>query len=270
MEISQHLVDDYHNDGAVLLRGAFSGEWISRLQAAVDRDMEDPGPMVRYNTPAGGAGHFFVDFCLWERWGAVRDFVFNSPAAAIAARFMGATKVNYYHDHLIVKEPGTPERTPWHHDQPYYPLDGDQVLSFWLPLDPVPQPICVEFVKGSHLWEHWFPPQYFKGGSGDMLHDDASKFAAIPDFDARRDEFTFLSWELELGDCVVFHGRTVHGASGNPSATARRRAFATRWLGDDIRYAEREGRVSPPIQGHGLAPGDPVDSETFPVVWREP
>jgi hypothetical protein len=32
---------------------------------------------------------------------------------------------------------GTLERTPWHHDQPYYPVDGEQIVSLWMPLDPV-------------------------------------------------------------------------------------------------------------------------------------
>jgi len=36
---------------------------------------------------------------------------------------------------------------------------------------------------------------------------------------------------LQPGDCVIFHMRTVHGASGNSSAFHQRRVLATRWLG---------------------------------------
>ena len=38
---------------------------------------------------------------------------------------------------MLVKEPGTAARTPWHHDQSYYPVDGDDLCSLWIPVDPV-------------------------------------------------------------------------------------------------------------------------------------
>lgn len=33
----------------------------------------------------------------------------------------------FYHDHVLVKEPGAESETPWHQDQPYYPVDGFKV-----------------------------------------------------------------------------------------------------------------------------------------------
>ena len=50
---------------------------------------------------------------------------------------MGARQVRLYHDHLLVKEPGTRQPTPWHQDQPYYNVDGRQTCSVWMPVDPV-------------------------------------------------------------------------------------------------------------------------------------
>ena len=255
----------YRADGAICLRGAFSLDWIERLRDAVDADMREPGPMVRINTPKGAPGFFFVDFQLWQRHAAVRDFVFHSPAARLAQRLMGSTEVVYYHDHLLVKEPGTQERTPWHHDQPYYPIDGEQIVSFWLPLDPVDRATCVEYVKGSHRWGRWFQPKFFRQGGVDLAVSDP-RFEPLPDLDASRAEHEFLAWDLEPGDVIAFHALTLHGASGNLSTTRRRRAFATRWCGDDARYARRVGQVSPPIDGHGLEPGDRLACTTFPKV----
>ena len=51
--------------------------------------------------------------------------------------------------------------TPWHHDQPYYPVDGDQAVSIWMPLDHVPRDTCVQFVQGSHLGNRWYFPRKF-------------------------------------------------------------------------------------------------------------
>ena len=136
----QPLSDDdvaaFQRDGAVCLRRVFDLDWLALIAEDVERDKREPGPMVRRNTPAGNPGEFFVDFQLWTRWEGCRRFVMESPAAGVAARMLGAERIAYYHDHLLVKEPGTRERTPWHHDQPYYPVDGEMVGSIWLPLDP--------------------------------------------------------------------------------------------------------------------------------------
>ncbi|MDP6873642.1 MAG: phytanoyl-CoA dioxygenase family protein [Alphaproteobacteria bacterium] len=264
--ITDDEVAAYERDGAVLLRGLFDLEWIELLREAVEADKKTPGRMVRHNTPPGGSGEFFVDFQLWQRWEGAKRFALEGPGGAIAARMMGAKSVNYYHDHLLVKEPGTQERTPWHHDQPYYPVEGWMVGSIWLPLDPVPEEICVDFIPGSHKWNRWFAPQFFKSGNPELQVQDP-RFESIPDFEAQRGQYELLSWQLEPGDCIFFHGLVVHGASGNPSPQGRRRAYATRWLGEDARYAARAGQISPPLEGHGLQPGDAMDCEMFPRVW---
>ena len=51
--------------------------------------------------------------------------------------------------------------TPWHHDQSYYPVDGEDIVSLWIPVDPVPKEACVTFVEGSHRWGKWFVPRLF-------------------------------------------------------------------------------------------------------------
>lgn len=262
-------IEAYRRDGAVCLRGVVGADWIERLRAAVDADMAAPGPMARENTPPGGGGRFFVDFQLWRRHADVRAFVFESPAAEIAAALMGSPTANWYHDHLLVKEPGTAERTPWHHDQPYYPIDGDQICSLWIPLDPVPRETCVEYVRGSHRWGRWFAPRFFRQGGVDLAVQDP-RFEPVPDIDAERDRHEFLAWSLEPGDCIAFHALTLHGAPGNASTTRRRRAWAARFTGADARYAARVGQVSPPILDHGLSPGDAMTCEMFPAVWPRP
>jgi hypothetical protein len=51
---------------------------------------------------------------------------------------MGSESVVFYHEHVLTKEKGTSKATPWHHDQPYYPCDGDLNCTIWIPVDPVP------------------------------------------------------------------------------------------------------------------------------------
>ena len=262
--IDSQLVKQYQEDGAICLRQVIEPTWLEAIAAAIDEDMQNPGPLARVNTPQGAPGLFFVDFQLWQRHDACRGFVFNSPMASIAAQLMGSQRVFWYHDHLLVKEPGTAESTPWHHDQPYYPVDGEQLVSFWIPMDPVSKDTCVEYIRGSHRWGRWFSPKYFRKDKDFVVQDP--RFETIPDFDAQRDQHEFLSWELEPGDMIAFHALAVHGAPGNRSSSRRRRAWAMRWLGDDARYASRVGAISPPLEGHGLKPGDAFGVAMFPEV----
>ena len=108
-------------------------------------------------------GRFFGDVELAHRLPAFMRFVRESPAAGYAGLIMGSSKVNYFDDHLLVKEPGTGKPSPWHQDQPYWAVSGRQVCSLWLPLDPVSRDIAVEFVKGSHYWQE-FSPYHFEDG----------------------------------------------------------------------------------------------------------
>ena len=259
-------IADYRRDGIACLRGAIPAAWIAALARGVERNMAAPGPCAKRYTPEGKPGLFFGDYCNWPRIAEFRDFFMQSPAAAIAGRLMDANKVNLFHEHVLVKEPGTEEPTPWHHDQPYYFVDGDQICSLWIPLDPVARETCPRYVAGSHRWGKWYVPARFADGK-DHPNKEA-KFESVPDIDAAPDKYRILSWELAPGDCLAFHGLTVHGAPPNRSAN-RRRGFAARFTGDDAVFTLRAGYMSPPPPASGgPKPGAPMDSEAFPVVWR--
>ena len=117
----------YERDGVVLIRKAFSSDWLFFLAGAMDEAMASPGPNAE--ELAGGSGRFFADLEMALRLPAFRKFALESPAAEIAGRIMGATRVNFFYDQLLVKEPGTSARTPWHQDQPYWAISGRQVRS---------------------------------------------------------------------------------------------------------------------------------------------
>ena len=59
----------------------------------------------------------------------------------------------------------------------------------------------------------------------------------------------------------------VHGAFGNPSPSQIRRALATRWCGDDVRYFRGKGESAIPTSDPGLNNGDLLDCALFPRVY---
>lgn len=258
--ITDDEIAAYERDGIVCLRGAFDSGWIDFMGDAVDRAMAAPG--THGEEYARDGGRFFGDLDLWQRHEAFRRFVFDSPAAEIAGTVMRSSKVNFFYDQLLVKEPGTAERTPWHQDQPYWAVAGRQVCSLWVPFDPVAEETCVEYVAGSHAWPE-FSPYHFADGSPYA----GTGLPPLPDIEAERGRHRILRYALQPGDCLVFQAMIVHGAPGNRTSQ-RRRALATRWTGDDARYCVRPGEVAIPTSDPGLAHGDAMDCELFPVVWR--
>ncbi|MGK0169723.1 MAG: ectoine hydroxylase-related dioxygenase (phytanoyl-CoA dioxygenase family) [Gammaproteobacteria bacterium] len=262
--INEQTTVEYETQGAVCLRGVFEPQWLAMLAAGVEENMRAPGPHAKYYTEAGAPGYFFGDYCNWQRIEPYRQFALESPAAEIAGALMRSQKVNFFHEHVLVKEPATSDRTPWHHDQPYWVVDGRQVVSLWVPLDPVARDVCVEFIAGSHRWGKWFAPKRF----ADNNDHPGAQGEAVPDIDSEREQHQVLSWALAPGDCIAFHALTLHGAPGNNSASVRRRAVATRWTGDDARFVRREGFMSPPFDDVHLDIGAPMDSPHFPIVYR--
>jgi len=267
--VSAASVRAFRCDGVTVLRGPFA-DWVAPLRAGVEKNLAQPGPWVRHLTPDGNPGRFFGDYCNWQRIPEYREFVERSPLGEIAAALTGAREVRFFHEHVLVKEPGTLERTPWHHDQPYYSLDCEKCCSLWIPLDRIARETCPEFVVGSHRWGRWFAPTRF---SGERLDRDGADegLEPVPDIDAHRGEYDIVSWALAPGDAIAFHFLTVHGAPANRTAS-RRRGFSARVVGEDARWAARSGPTSPPFpELHArLAHGDPIEGlPEFPVIWRK-
>ena len=259
--VTQAERDTYERDGVVCLRGIFPQGWLDFLAGAIEEAMANPGPHAEEYEGKDGSGRFFGDLELAERLPSFRKFAAESPAAEIAGRLMGASRINFFYDQLLVKEPGTAARTPWHQDQPYWAVSGRQVCSLWLPLDPVPENVSVEYVCGSHRWPE-YNPAHFSDGSPYA----STGLPTLPDIDSERSRHRIAAFEMKPGDCLAFQAMIVHGAPGN-RGHHRRRALSTRWAGDDARYLVRKGEVSIPTTDPGLAHGDRLDSKRFPLFW---
>ena len=263
--VTERDIETYERDGVACIRGAFSKEWFDLLAQGVEKDIATPGPLHTIQQTEGDSGFFLTDFCMSQRLPEFRRFICESPAGGIAAALMRSKRTNFFYDAIWVKGAGTPKRTRWHQDQPYYSVDGQHMCIFWLPLDPVSKDVSLELIRGSHKWGRWFQPELTR--SGKDLYPDTDAFERMPDIQAERAKYDIVSFDMQRGDIIAFHGMVVHGAPGNPNQQSRRRALSTIWLGDDAVYAERPGPVRPLFQGHGLKPGDAMDCDYFPRVW---
>ncbi len=260
------LQSDFARAGAVVLRNLLSPAQVQVLREGIDDNMARPSPAAKTASRPDDPGLFVEDFCNWRRNARYRAVIFRSRLPAVAAELMASHTARFHHDHMLTKEAGTRQRTPWHQDQPYYNIEGRQNVSFWIPVDPVSRAATLEFVAGSHLGP-WLMPRSFMDNEAKWFPEGS--LAALPDIEADRAAHTILGWELQPGDAVAFHMLTLHSAAGSPS---RRRVFSARFIGDDARHAPRAWRTSPEFSGLAdeLAAGAPFDGPLFPIAFPSP
>ena len=257
--VTTAMVSDFQRDGVVLVKGLWR-DWVTQLREGVARNMAEPGPHAAENLKPGEAGRFFDDYCNWQRIPEFEQVIRQSQVAEVAAQLMQSSRVQMFHDHVLIKEPGTAKPTPWHQDGPYYFVAGRQTISFWSPLDPV-QEASLRCVAGSHLWPKEVLPKRWLADTS--FYPDPDLYMPVPDPDA--EAMPVREWAMEPGDAVAFDYLTLHGARGNETGQ-RRRAFSLRLVGDDARYVERPGPTSPPFAGHGMVAGQRLREDWFPVL----
>ena len=261
-------IERFQRDGAVCIRGLFRPAEMALLRDAIDENLAHLSPRAKIASGAGDPGRFVEDFCNWQDNAGYRRFIHESAVAETAGRLMRSSTVRLYHDHMLTKEPGTRQRTPWHQDQPYYNVEGRQNASFWIPVDSVSRESTLEFVAGSHLGP-WRMPRTFLDAQARWFPEGT--LADLPNIEADRGAFPILGWQLEPGDAVCFHMLTLHGAPG-VAGPHRRRVFSVRFLGDDMTHAPRRWRTSPEFPGlsEELPEGSPMIHPLFPELWRAP
>jgi ectoine hydroxylase-related dioxygenase (phytanoyl-CoA dioxygenase family) len=262
--ITAETVAEFARDGVACVRAALDPSQLAAAARAIDAVLASPGPLAQVASGSDDPGMFTEDFCRWQQIPEIEDLARHSRLPAVAAALMATPQVRFYHDHVLVKEGRTRQRTPWHQDQPYYNVDGRGV-SAWIPVDPVPADGCLELIAGSHLGP-WLLPRTFLTNEARWF--PAGSLAELPDIEADRGAYDIRRFDLEPGDAIFFDFLTMHGAPGFPFES-RRRVLSLRYLSAEARHAPRRWRTSPPFHDlHTELPdGAAMDHPLFPVVW---
>ena len=280
--ISDEEIETFWRDGVVCLRSAVSREWVELVAQAMEDWLASPqrfdltqygedvaqmhGARRPHGHGAGGsiAGRFYSGTDSWRHFDGLRRFACESALPGLVAALLRSSKVNLYEDSILIKEPGTPDKTYFHQDISYFHVEGEQICTSWLPVDPVTEVNGgLQFIKGSHRWGKCYRPNHFVT---DRPMDD-TEGEIVPDFHADRRDRVILQFDMQPGDVTVHHCRTLHGAPENASPTMRRRALSVRYCGDDARYRIRRGVPQKPHHA-GVADGDALDHPDCPVVWN--
>ena len=262
--VSTDHINAFVCDGALCIRGLLNAKEIAILREGIELNLTSLSPRAKVASAPDDPGYFVEDFCTWQKNPYYQKIIFETNLASVAAQLTLSDKVRLYHDHLLVKEPGTRQMTPWHQDQPYYNVAGKQNCSFWIPVDPVSRTSTLEFIAGSHLGP-WLMPRTFMDHQAKWFPEGSLQ--ELPNIEQARADFPIIGWEIEPGDVVCFHMLTLHMARG-VEGTHRRRVFSLRFLGDDMTHAPRPWPTSPDFPGLAdqLPAGAAMDHPLFPLV----
>lgn len=247
----------YRKAGAIRLSGVLDKDSLYSVREPIRRLTREGDrasiPLEERDT----YGRAFTQvFNLWRRDERVRALAFAPRLAALATELMGCNGVRMYHDQALFKE-ARGGHTPWHCDQFYWPVDTDNTITVWIPLQATSLAMGpLAFALESHT---------LTSGRDLQIGDESETTLGALLSDYEDDEQPF-----ELGDVSFHSGWTYHHARANNTDNARE-AFTIIYIDKDARlrtpsnsFEEFDARTWCP----GVKPGEVIDSELNPILYE--
>jgi len=271
--ISEEVVEEFQKNGVVFLQGFFSNHWLNLLRAGIKKNLNEPGPNQHIWSKEDEGQFTLYDSDNWRKIPEYENFIKNSNMKEVACQLLRTKKVNFFFDAIFVRSEGVQFSTPWHQDEPYWSIEGQDTVSIWMPLVDVRKQSALAFVPGSHLSGKKFKQQDF-GQLNPEKKDNvrhvtfSDEWELLPNIDEDRKKYKVISWDMKAGDCVAFNARIIHGGGGNLLPGHSLKVFNTQWLGDDVRVSFRSYGMDPDhsqkMKKHGMKSGDLVDGRVYP------
>eukprot|EP00929_Paragymnodinium_shiwhaense_P082996 TRINITY_DN44029_c0_g1_i2.p1 TRINITY_DN44029_c0_g1~~TRINITY_DN44029_c0_g1_i2.p1 ORF type:complete len:445 (-),score=68.68 TRINITY_DN44029_c0_g1_i2:270-1604(-) len=246
-EVSPEDIERFRRDGVLHVRGALRS-WAPFLQQVTDHQLQNPS--IWSVIGKGGDVYEYLQRNLWMTNDGFRDAFYYSPLGHVLAQLCGSAELRLSTDMLQVN-PQSP--LGWHQDNQNGPIDNAYAVRWWLAMDSsgpggagVP-----EFLVGSHRNASVGPDATsVDGSSGDL-----------PSFS------NSTCFEVEPGDLIVWHVRTVHRLLPTDS---QRRAWGGTSVVQGAKYAP-QGAASAisDLGGHDLEAGMPLSGPYFPRIFPQ-
>ena len=272
--LNDNEIKKFNEDGAIRLKGKFQKNWIKKLKVGISKAKANPSPRFTNHTKDQNLPSYLEDFWTWNLHEEFTDFVYNSPTAKIASELLKAKRINLVMDNWFYREAGSKSKPPFHHDISYFDFEGSMCV-LWLPLEPVNKQDAIAWVKGSHLWNKLFLRTRFNDGhkvDGVAGVVNGKKYEITPDILKNKNNYEFLEWDLEVGDCVYFDIRTLHGALYETSPSSNINRFTLRMAKENSKiiyrgeWAREERAI---MEANGYKNGDDLAGKMFPTLYSD-
>jgi ectoine hydroxylase-related dioxygenase (phytanoyl-CoA dioxygenase family) len=198
-----------------------------------------------------------------EEFEALSELALGEQASSLARQLaydsQGETELRLLETIVFSKPPNEGGLLSWHQDSPFFPFDPQNQIALWIPLDDVDASNGgLEYAVGSHKTGSSAPFDLHSG-------KDLSNSCLAP-LDCVGGDFEISGLKLRVGGAAVHDGRTWHRSLPNNSVDRQRRAISLRYLVGQTRYAPRQGTASSMNIQVGVAPGEIINSPSFPLV----
>jgi len=271
--IKKYELDNFKNNGAVLLKKRFNQHWIQVLSDGIKNAKNDPSPRFVNHTKDEKLPGYYEDFWTWDLHKEFKDFVFNSPTAKIGAELLEAKRINLVMDNWFFRERGSKSSPPFHHDISYFDFEGSMCV-LWIPLESVKKEDGIAWVKGSHLWNRLFLRTRFNDGhqiDGEAGIVNGKKYELTPKILENKGDYEFLQWDLEVGDCIYFDIRTLHGGLNTVTPNKDVHRYTLRMAKENSKiiyrgdWAREERAI---MEANGYKNGDDLSGKMFPTLFE--
>jgi len=227
---------EFLQDGVTVVRGALDAEGMQLAVHAYQWSLQHPGPGAR-RVLGGLPGSFYQDHANPIAWPIYQPLLCATGLTDVVADVIGSRSLWLLYEQIWLKSGDNIARTPWHQDLPYVPMAGEHLATVWLNLDPVPRERSLEFIPGSHRGPLYNPTAF------DPTDRTKAMFAhdvwpALPDIESERSRWNIVSWDIDLGDVIIFHPAVLHGGAPTRAGECRR-TVSLRFFGDDVCCAAR-------------------------------
>ena len=201
----------FSENGFIKIKNIFDASVIDYMNIVISKEVDRLNnqqiPLEERDT----YGKAFLQIMnLWTHTEVVKDIVFSKKIAQIATGLMQTKGVRLYHDQALFKEPKG-GHTPWHADQYYWPLDTENTVTAWIPLQATPLNYGpLEFSAGSNQ---------LTAGRDKQISDESQAFLEA---ELKRHAFNHVVEPFDVGEISFHRGWLYHRAGPNVSGNMRK------------------------------------------------
>ena len=258
-KLTDEQIKQFQDKGFIKLKQVLSPETIQHFSEVVSREVDRLNTQKKAMSDRSTYEKAFLQIMnLWTQSDEVKTFAFSKKLARIAAELMGVDGVRMYHDQALYKEPGG-GITPWHADQYYWPLDTDNTVTVWIPLQETPKDMGpLQFSSTS---------QKYAVGRNLEISDDSEKKINKELLDHG---LPLVDEPFDLGEVSYHYGWTFHRAGAN-STDKPRRVMTVIYIEDGAHLIEPNSKArKDDIERWmpGAKVGEVVDTELNPVLYK--
>ena len=254
--LTNEQIDFFKKNGFIKLKQVFSAGAVLKLRAELISLLKK-----EFNVDPDKEAHnrFLSLELIWPDNALLRAYVLSPRLGQISADLLDVPAVRLYHDNVLAKQSGC-GRTPWHFDDHHFPLDTNDVVTAWVPAQPIP----IEMGPLTFA----YPIDVYKLVDAVKFEKNSTKYDREVSDVFLKNNVSINETPFELGEVSFHHNLNFHTASRNRTNRSRV-ALANTYYKDGARVINSPTMVSGDWQKFmpNVKPGDIAVSPLNPICW---